>query len=135
MGITVTKVNLPRPVYDRLIKGLREQGEHDGRNAANWWEQDNLGGRLGYWVNVKAVAATVLKGIEDGDPKALNGLPAYANNPQPYDVYGDVCDVDDPEWDDILCQDDLYDAYRYAFDDAAIDQVAEHCRATLKEED
>jgi hypothetical protein len=59
--------------WRRALDALREAGAQAGRDAADWWEQDTLGGRASGHTTARAVA--ILAGLEDIDPAIVDALP------------------------------------------------------------
>ena len=59
--------------YDQAIAYATERGAQDGANAAHWYLQDTLGGRV-TGDPVKA-ARYILRGIDDGDSAVTDGFP------------------------------------------------------------
>jgi hypothetical protein len=60
--------------YARAIAYAAATGAQDGRSAAGWYAQDTYGGRV--TRGAREAATAVLRGIADGDPAMLDGLPA-----------------------------------------------------------
>ena len=111
---------------------LRNAGAEAGVNAADWWAQDVIGGRA--TGDVRPAARRVLAGIDDGDPAVLDTLPHLdlsgqnANSTSEADLYtasaGDVA-----AWGTLndWQREEAVDAYRDAFDTAALTRVTELC--------
>ena len=103
-----------------------------GRQAADWWAQDIIGSRA--TGDVRPVAQRILAGITDGDPAVLDTLPSLdlsgrrADNPSEADLYTSTAG-DAPAWQTLSDQqrDEAIDAYRNAFDTAALTRVGELC--------
>ena len=133
--------------YDQAIAYAAKRGAQDGANAAGWYLQDTLGGRV-TGDPVKA-ARYILRGIEDGDSAVTDGFP-FA------DLSGEWADTltgpelvhdalwavlpasDDPSQDDAT-EDAFYadvftdvcDAYENAYNTAAQDAIAQYARDIL----
>jgi hypothetical protein len=60
--------------FERAIAYATATGAQDGRSAAGWYAQDTYGGRV--TRGAREAATAVLRGIADGDPAVLDGLPA-----------------------------------------------------------
>ena len=116
-----------RPYY---VITAEQRGAKDGKNAAGWWEQDAIGGRVSSRVDTKDVARRVLQAIEDGDPQVLDGLAEM--QPRGAELESVVSELADdfPDKD----RDDLEAEYLQAFTDALENEVARMCREHLKEE-
>jgi len=141
----------PRPVagpaadhateWPDVLQALHEAGQRAGRNAADWWAQDTVGGRA--TADTAARARAVLAGIDNGDPAVLDTLPVcdlsgrWADTPTEADShasrYTDTAPPDAPGWNhlDAGHRDEAIAAYRDGFDTACPDRVAEHCRTAL----
>jgi len=129
------------PAWRDVLQALHEAGQRAGRNAADWWAQDTVGGRA--TADTAARARAVLAGIDDGDPAVLDTLPAcdlsghWADTPTEADShasrYTDTAPPDAPGWHhlDAGRRDEAIAAYRDGFDTACPDRVAEHCRTAL----
>ena len=134
--------------FERALDYARELGAEHGQNAADWWEQDAIGGRSRAGTE-QETARRVLQGIEDGDPEILDSLPAPDLSGEWVDTLTGAQLVEDAvahawgisqdelrnqrpenlggEWADEICA-----AYETAFTDAAQDAVAEHCKRALE---
>lgn len=125
------------PAWRDVLQALHEAGQRAGRNAADWWAQDTVGGRA--TGDTAGQARAVLAGIDDGDPAVLDALPVcdlsgqWANTPTEADLYAHAVPPDAPGWDDLDTprRDEAIEAYRDGFDTAAGERVAEHCRTAL----
>ncbi len=127
--------------WHRALEVLREAGAQAGRDAADWWEQDTLGGRASGHTTARAVA--ILAGLEDIDPAIVDALPACdrsgqradqpAHVPCWVDLYHDAAPADAPRWDDLdpHARDEAIGAYCDGYDNAAHDGVAAHCRRAV----
>lgn len=135
-----TLLDAVRPEVARLK--AHTVGYEHGENAAAWWQQDTIGGRV--TRDTTAVARQVLQGIEDGDPAILDALPSLASagwpdNHTPADL-ADDCLWPEPDLDDadahqrwLEAQPSLRDAYEDGFDEGVHDAVAQACRDELDE--
>src|SRR5215470_12893589 len=80
--------------WRRVLDALHEAGARAGRDAADWWEQDTLGGRAS--GDTTARAAAILAGLDDIDPAIVDTLPAcdvtgqWADQPGDADLYHDA---------------------------------------------
>ena len=112
--------------WRRALDALREAGAQAGRDAADWWEQDTLGGRASGHTTARAVA--ILAGLEDIDPAIVDALPACDRSGQRADQPADA-----PGWDDLdpHARDEAIGAYCDGYDNAAHDGVAAHCRRAV----
>ena len=131
--------------YDAAVEYARKRGADDGRNAAGWYIQDTIGGRVA-GDPVKA-AAYILRGIDDGDSAVTDGFP-YA------DLSGEWADtltgpqlvddalsaagvaVDDETTGDASAErmdwfTDVCDAYETAFSDACTAAIETAAREIL----
>src|SRR6185295_3028760 len=122
------------------------EGSAAGRNAAEWWLQDTIGGRVAPRVD-RMAAGAILRGLEDGDPAVLDMLPRAdlsgewagdLTGPQLYDaaiVNADDWTMTRPEWVAYWAEHDAFtdicDAYESAFDDAVSAEVGRAARAIL----
>jgi hypothetical protein len=59
---------VPKPA-EHIAQAQKIGSEH-GRNAAEWWQQDTLGGRV--TGDVTPTARAILTGLEGGDPAVLD---------------------------------------------------------------
>lgn len=132
---------ISKATWDRAIEAMRHAGREDGLNAAEWWEQDNVGGRA--TTDTMWTARKLLDGIEDGDPEIMDGLPyldlsgQWADGPDPEVIYRDATsDIEEmPDWLDMGPErDELIDAYRDAYDERMRDRINELCRAHIDNE-
>ncbi|MBU8857756.1 MULTISPECIES: DUF4314 domain-containing protein [unclassified Micromonospora] len=64
---------LPDPAWQPVLTALREAGVAAGRDAAQWWAQDTIGGRA--HGDVAGAARAVLAAIETADGRDIDGLP------------------------------------------------------------
>lgn len=114
--------------YDIAILKAGEIGLEHGQNAAAWWIQDTIGGRV--TGDVSETAARILKGLDDGDPEVLDSIPAadlsgeWADGYLPADLMSDV-DLDIEDDADVFT--DICSAYEGAFHDAVVLAVTEAC--------
>ena len=121
--------------YDAAIAYAADRGAQDGRNAAEWWLQDTIGGRVRPRVD-RMAAGAILRGLADGDPAVLDILP-YA------DLSGEWADtltgpqlvaaaLDAGEGGDYMgWYSDVCDAYEAAFSEAVEAEVSRAARAVL----
>lgn len=125
------EVNLPDPRELAWNIGV----EH-GRDAAAWYVQDSIGGRVSARDAIRT-ASRVLRGIEDGDPEILDSLPypdlsgEWADGYTPRDLLHDVGgnDGDASFWQDLVS--DLCDSYEDGFQSGVLVDVSEACREVL----
>jgi len=116
-------------------------GARAGRNAADWWDQDTLGGRAS--GDTDARATLILAGNDDLAPLIVDALPAcdvsgqWADAPTEAGLYHDAAPAHAPGCNDLdpQARDEAIAAYRDRYDSAAHDRVAEHCRRTLGADD
>ena len=114
-------------------------GEAAGKNAAEWWAQDAIGGRQTSGTKAYDIATTTLKGLEDGDPAVLDTLPRcdlsgeWAGERTPRTLLEDEIECD---WEEICedigldpmeTQEAVSDAYETAFNDAVSDEIQLMC--------
>jgi hypothetical protein len=124
--------------YDTAKSRAEEIGAEHGRNAAAWFEQETIGGRVSGTAEALDTARRILRGIADGDPEILDALPGpdlsgqWADGYLPRDLARD-CGLEDeesdPEGDEILAE--LCDAYEDAFRTAVTDHVTDACRTVV----
>ena len=114
------------------LQRLRAAAAEAGGHAADWWAQDTIGGRA--TGDVRLVARRILTGINDGDPAVLDTLPSldlstqWADSPSEADLYTSAAG-DAAAWQTLSGRqrEEVIDAYRDAFDTAALDRVCELC--------
>ena len=132
--------------YDAAIKYAQDRGAADGRNAAEWYVQDTIGGRVS-GDPVKA-ARYLLRGIEDGDSAVTDGFPfadlsgEWADSlTGPQLVESAIVNADDwtmsradwiGYWAERDVSADICDAYEMAFSSAVEDAIASAARAILE---
>ncbi|WP_233624619.1 hypothetical protein [Actinoplanes sp. ATCC 53533] len=116
--------------WHTVLTEIGTAATRDGVNAADWWAQDTVGGRT--TGDVTTAARQLLAGIDDGDPRVLDLLP---RSPEPDaeeagDLYGEATGADAPGWDDLnpTRRVQAIAAYRDAYDSAAQQHAAWHCR-------
>jgi len=123
---------------DQTIEQAAKIGREHGTNAAAWWEQDALGGRV--TGDTRSTAEAVLKGIEDSDPQVLDGLPYPDLSGQWADGYSshdllDELDVNDGDTSFIEgLTDEIFTAYEMAFAEAVESAVTAYAKAALSVE-
>lgn len=103
---------------------IEARGLSDGKAAGSWVIDGNTS---------EEAAASILRGIEEGDPAVLDALPLFPR------VSGEW--ADDETWHDILEQEgcegsdddrqDLFDLYCLAFATGATDEMVTSARAVL----
>jgi|SRR5215216_1384229 len=116
----------------QAIEQAAKIGREHGMSAAAWWEQDALGGRA--TGDIRSTAKAVLKGIEDGDPEIVDGLPypdlsgQWADGYSSHDLLDElgVSDGDASFFDGLT--DDIFTAYEMAFTEALEDAVSTYAR-------
>jgi hypothetical protein len=121
--------------WRQVLDAIRAAGAAVGRDAADWWGQDTIGGRAS--GDVQATARRVLVGIDDGDPAVLDTLPSFDSSGQSVDdttgweLFA-AATGDSAGWFGLRIQqrDEALTAYRDSFDTAVTDRVAELCRMT-----
>jgi hypothetical protein len=117
---------MPAKTYDVLIEDARRMGEERGRAAASWYFDGNTS---------TETYATVLQGIEDGDPAVLDTLPSsplsgeWAGDPVPADILSEL----GVEHDSDAAEDCLW-AYEEGFSQASQDMIEETARTMTREE-
>lgn len=131
--------------YDAAIAYAAERGRLAGENAAGWWAQDTIGGRLSRATTAADNARRILRGIADGDPAVLDTLPAADLSGQWADTLtGPSLTADalraaglpEPS-DDALTAEraelftEVCDAYETAFSDAVESAIVDACKAIL----
>lgn len=106
-------------------------GREHGAAAAEWWEQDSIGGRAA--GDTTAMARRVVRGIEDGDPAVLDCLPGPRSDFGQTELEDD-CGWEEPDRSDGLAharwaaaRPRLWEAYETAFHDKLVSGVAEAC--------
>lgn len=111
------------------VDRARDLGEQHGTNSAEWWIQENIGGRAS--GDTVERARVILEGIDDSDPAVLDGLPfldlsgQWADGRTVSDVLADL-DVDFLDPDSDVAQ-EVVDAYRDGFDTAVEGTVTDAC--------
>jgi hypothetical protein len=131
-----------RDPYGVAIAYARDLGTERGRNAAGWYVQDTIGGRV--TGDPRKAAEYILRGIDDGDSAVTDGFP-YADlsgewagtltGPQLVDdamatAFPTVEGYDQEREDDWFA--DICDAYETAFNQAAQDAIASAARDILR---
>ncbi|MBM0255857.1 DUF4314 domain-containing protein [Micromonospora sp. 4G55] len=128
---------LPAPVsaagWERVLGALRAAGAAAGRDAAGWWAQHVLGGRTR--GDVTAVARQVLAGIDDVDPRVLDGLPTADRYTlaEDSDRYAEHAPPDAPAWAELSARqrDQARWAWCDGYDEAAEAEAARQCHMVL----
>jgi hypothetical protein len=126
--------------WQATLQRLRDAAAEAGRNAADWWAQDAIGGRS--TGDVQATAARTLTGIDDGDPAVLDLLPRLDEFGRPEDGhsaaerYTAATEPADTTWAalDEHRRGEASDAYRDAFDTAVLDRITDLCRQAAEPE-
>jgi 3-oxoacyl-(acyl-carrier-protein) synthase len=146
------RVMVPK-IADAVEQYATKLGKEHGTNAAGWWEQDSIGGRVSDRVDTQAVAARVLRAIEDGDPEVLDALPRpnlsgeWADDLTGIQLVTDAVDhaldahgIEDTEQreaaHETVAEDmfgEICDAYDMAFTDAAQDEITRMCKRHLED--
>lgn len=95
--------------FNFLLAEAAQLGREAGKNAAAWWQQDAIGGRV--TRGERECAERTLKGMEDGDPMVIDSLPypnlsgEWAGDPTPQSLMEEL-DCEDsttPEEQSELC--------------------------------
>ncbi|WP_262285453.1 DUF4314 domain-containing protein [Micromonospora sp. MA102] len=124
---------LPETGWERALDALREAGAAAGRNAAQWWAQDTLGGRAS--GDVTATARKVLSAVEAADGRDIDGLPAADRYvlADDADRYAEHAPPDAPAWERLTAQqrDQARWAWCDGYDAAAEAEAARQCRMLL----
>ncbi|MCW3818591.1 DUF4314 domain-containing protein [Micromonospora sp. DR5-3] len=119
--------------WQRVLDALREAGAEAGRNAAEWWAQDTIGGRAR--GDVAATAREVLTEIEAATGRDIDGLPVSDRD----DVasgrarYAEHAPPGAPEWEDLTGaqRDQARWAWCDGFDGTVEVGAARQCRIVL----
>jgi hypothetical protein len=131
--------------YTAAVEYARKRGAADGANAAGWYVQETIGGRV--TGDPVAAARYILRGIEDGDSAVTDGFPfadlsgEWADSLTGTALYdAAIVNADDwtmtrPDWVAYWAGHDAFsdvcDAYSDAFSSAAEDAIASAARAIL----
>ncbi|MEV4203095.1 DUF4314 domain-containing protein [Micromonospora globbae] len=119
--------------WQRVRDALREAGAEAGRNAAQWWAQDTIGGRAR--GDVTATAREVLTQIEAAAGQDIDGLPAADRDDLAAGRtrYTEHAPPDAPKWEALTGQqrDQARWAWCDGFDDAVEAEAARLCRVVL----
>jgi hypothetical protein len=126
--------------WQATLQRLRDAAAEAGRNAADWWAQDAIGGRS--TGDVQATAARTLAGIDAGDPAVLDGLPRLDESGRQEDDhsaaerYAAATGPADTTWAvlDEPRRGETTDAYRDTFDTAVLDRITDLCRQVAEPE-
>ncbi|MGY4898594.1 DUF4314 domain-containing protein [Micromonospora aurantiaca (nom. illeg.)] len=124
---------LPDAGWQRVLDALREAGAEAGRNAAQWWAQDTIGGRAR--GDVAATARSVLTEIEAATGRDIDGLPVPDRDDLAagHTRYTEHAPPDAPEWEDLTgtqCDQARW-AWCDGFDEAVEAEAARQCRLVL----
>lgn len=117
--------------YAQMEAKMSEAGAEAGRNSAAWWENAMFNA---------TDAANIMRGIDDGDPEILDGLPfldlsgQWADGQTPWSIYHDVSEQDWPSYDDCTGREELVDVYRDAHDAAVNEAVYAYCKNLTEKE-
>jgi hypothetical protein len=122
---------------DNALEAVADLGSDHGNNAADWWQQDAIGGRAS--GDTRGVARRVLEGLADGDPEIVDGLPSadlsgqWADGPTVRSLLDDhgLAGLDPAS----EIGQEIGDAYETAFNDACHAAIERYCRAALEGED
>lgn len=121
-----------RTGWDAVVATVAGASGAAGRSAADWYTQEAIGGRA--HGDPATAAGRILDGILDGDPAILDAVPA-CDWPTAGDeatravFYADLADTL-PPWRTLTDtqRNEVADAYRDGFVDAAIDHIVQACR-------
>lgn len=120
-----------------VYEEARRIGAAHGRNAAEWWCQDTIGGRSGRSTDEdKETARRVLRMLDDCDPELEITRPdlsgQWAGGYSSRDLLRDVTGDDEPgeAFDDLpgIC-----DEYEDGFALACEDEIARQCRLLVED--
>jgi hypothetical protein len=122
--------------WTELLTGMRTAGARAGREAADWWAQDTLGGRA--TGDTTSTARRIVTGIDDGDPQIRDQLPTLAGSDAVADMPGEAdlineTGADQQQWTPLTSaqREDAVAAYAMSFDQAVLDRAEQLCRDTL----
>ena len=73
--------------YQDALETAESIGKDHGENAAAWWEQENVGGRVSNRADAEHAARTTIDACEDGDPCLYDAIPAPDLSGQGADGY------------------------------------------------
>ncbi|MGC4885742.1 DUF4314 domain-containing protein [Micromonospora sp. DT227] len=125
-----------RPLFDAawqlVLTALREAGAVAGRDAAQRWTQDTIGGRA--HGDVTGVAREVLASIVATDGRTIDGLPlADRGDAAGRARYADHAPPDAPTYTELTGPqaDQARQAWCDGFDQAVDDEAARQCRRVL----
>jgi hypothetical protein len=124
--------------WNTLLAAVKASAHDAGVNAANWWEQDNVGGYVNASTGI-ARATAVLKGIDDGDPEILDSLPSadlsgqWADSDTADSVYADVATDDAADWSDLedWQRDEVADTWELAYNESVMTAVYAYCHGAI----
>lgn len=117
---------------DEARDTAEDAGTLQGTEAARWWAQDNIGGRV--TGDVVPVARAVFDGIENGDPVVLDSLPSadlsgqWADGVTVSDLLG--ADLVGLDTSSVTAQ-EIGDVYVEAFDTAVQAEVQRLCQEVI----
>lgn len=60
--------------WKKIEKAIYKDAFDIGANAAEWYLQESIGGRVSSRVDTRAVARKILQGYEDGDPEIMDSF-------------------------------------------------------------
>lgn len=119
------------------------RGRDAGADAAQWWIQENGGGRDTRDSREIATAARkILAGMDEGDPAIQDTLPMpdlsgqWADTTNSTTLVEDITGVDHADWTERIenAVSDLCDAYETAFHHAAEKAIRRHLNGLLSTE-
>ena len=121
--------------WERLKAEAAQLGREAGENAAAWWEQDAIGGRVTRPGQAEETARLTLRGLEDGDPAVCDAIPypnlsgEWAGDPTPASLYEELgVDAEDDTDDGELCQ-----VWEGAASQAVVHAIERACRKLLED--
>ncbi len=115
----------------RLIAAATRTGGPAGRDAADWWAQDTIGGRAPA-DRAADNARRILAGLDNGDPATYDTLPTPTPE-QVIDAYDNQTPPIGPDWPSLPAadRDTFDDAYASAYTDAVHTRITRLCRLIL----
>ncbi|WP_346535515.1 DUF4314 domain-containing protein [Micromonospora sp. DPT] len=127
---------LPGAGWERVLDALREAGAQAGRNAAEWWAQDTIGGRAS--GDVAVTARKVLTEIEAATGRDIDGLPVADRDPVSGGAarYAEHAPPGAPGWEELRGwqRDQARWAWCDGFDAGVEGEAARQCRIVLHPE-